>query len=285
MTNALGDAKEILERILNSYGVRSRPELAELLQIPLPTINNWVARSSLPGDYIIQCAIDTGADLKWLISGELENVRLKAAPHDFPKGKELHEQLLANGGKQVVQRILHAYGFTMQKELGDLLGIPSGTMSAWVRRDYFPGDVVITCALDTGVSLRWLATGIGEMSARNNCEQISSNGIVTIEKYSLFNGELNKTGLWVCDPSLIAETVNNPALVEKGSNKWIVDLNVKAIGNGLWLINIDGVNDVYTVSRIPGNKINVKNLSSNFDCKIEDVECVGMVYLTLMENN
>lgn len=285
MSNALGDAKEILERILSSYGVRSRPELAELLQIPLPTINNWVARSSLPGDYIIQCAIDTGADLKWLISGELANVRLKAAPHDFTKGKELHEQLLANGGKQVVQRILHAYGFTMQKELGDLLGIPSGTMSAWVRRDYFPGDVVITCALDTGVSLRWLATGIGEMIARKNCEQISSSEIVTIEKYSLFNGELNKTGLWVCDPSLIAETVNNPALVEKGSNKWIVDLEVKAIGNGLWLINIDGVNDVYTVSRIPGNKINIKNSSSNFDCKIEDVECVGMVYLTLIENN
>lgn len=49
------------------------------------------------------------------------------------------------------------------KELGDLLGISSGTISTWVRRDFFPGDVVVTCALDTGVSLEWLATGKGQM--------------------------------------------------------------------------------------------------------------------------
>lgn len=70
---------------------------------------------------------------------------------------------MGNGGKTVLRRILDAYGFNMQKELGDLLGISSGTISTWVRRDFFPGDVVVTCALDTGVSLEWLATGKGQM--------------------------------------------------------------------------------------------------------------------------
>lgn len=60
------------------------------------------------------------------------------------------------GGKAVLTRMLQAYGFSMQKELGDLYGLSSGTISTWVRRDIL-GDVVVACALDTGVSLRWLA--------------------------------------------------------------------------------------------------------------------------------
>jgi lambda repressor-like predicted transcriptional regulator len=67
------------------------------------------------------------------------------------------------GGKAVLGRMLQAYGFSMQKELGDRFGLSSGTISTWVRRNYFPGDVVVVCALDTGVSLRWLATGQGAM--------------------------------------------------------------------------------------------------------------------------
>ena len=66
---------------------------------------------------------------------------------------------MANGGKPVLRRILDAYGFTMQKQLCELLDISSGMVSTWVRRNYFPGDVVVACALDTGVDLRWLATG------------------------------------------------------------------------------------------------------------------------------
>lgn len=54
------------------------------------------------------------------------------------------------GGKAVLQRILDAYGFTMQKQLGDLHELSSGTISTWVRRNFFPGDVVVACALDTG---------------------------------------------------------------------------------------------------------------------------------------
>ena len=84
-----------------------------------------------------------------------------------------------------MRRILFAYGCTMQKDLGDLLGISSGTISTWVRRDFFPGDVVVACALDTGVSLAWLATGKGEMWENKN-EPISNR--LEIKKCKLESG-------------------------------------------------------------------------------------------------
>ncbi|QCR37026.1 phage repressor protein CI [Nissabacter sp. SGAir0207] len=274
-------AKSILERILSSYGVSTRQQYSEIVGVPLGTIANWVSRDSLPGDYVIQCALDTDADLRWLTTGELKNVSSHSAPTAGEKGKKLHERMLANGGKKVLQRILHAYGFTMQKELGDLLGIPSGTMSAWVRRDYFPGDIVITCALDTGAPLRWLATGIGETYGLQNTAASTTERHFSIEKYSLHNGKLENTGEWICDKLLIDPAIKNPAFIEKGEVRLIVDFDVNLIGNGMWLIDIDGVIDVYNVSRLPGGKLNIKSGASSFECLINDIRCVGMVCFTI----
>lgn len=274
--------KEIIERILTSYGVRNRQAYSDLTKIPLPTISNWVKRGKVPGDYILQCAIDTGADIKWLIEGtELANV--SSRPGVYPmKGIKLMEAMENSGGKEILQRIMQAYGFTLQKELGDHLGIPSGTMSAWVRREHFPGDVVIVCALDTGVSLYWLATGNGGIHEQK-AEDASSLpvGLKQLPKYSIHTGQMVKSGMWFCDASIIDTKVINPVHVEKNGHGWLVDLDVKNIANGRWLIDVDGTCDVYDIARLPGNKLTVKNDSSHFECLVSEVICVGMVFLTL----
>ncbi|CAH6325964.1 hypothetical protein AN2364V1_3220 [Enterobacter cloacae] len=198
------------------------------------------------------------------------------------KGKKLMEAMENSGGKEILQRIMQAYGFTLQKELGDHLGIPSGTMSAWVRREHFPGDVVIVCSLDTGASLYWLATGNGGIQEQKT-EDISlmPAGLKTLPKYSIHTGQMVESGSWFCDASMIDANVINPVHVEKNGHGWLVDLDVKNIANGRWLIDVDGTCDVYDIARLPGNKLTVKNDSSQFECLVNEVICVGMVFLTL----
>ncbi|EKB5373718.1 helix-turn-helix domain-containing protein [Salmonella enterica] len=289
MSGGASDVKQVIERILISYGVKNRPEYSEITHVPLSTISNWVARGKVPGDYLIQCSFDTGADLKWLMDGsEFTNVRFE--PRHYPmQGMRLMEAMQNSGGKEVLQRIMQAYGFTMQKELGDHLDIPSGTMSAWVRREHFPGDVVIVCALDTGASLYWLATGIGPMNEQHTQVQPEPltalpAGLRQITKYSIHTGQLTENGTWFCDDSLIDSTVVNPALVEKNGQRWCVDLDAKNIANGRWLVDVDGTADVYDVARLPGNRLSVKNGSSQFECLVDEVNCVGMVFLTLSKS-
>lgn len=282
------DAKGILERILTSYGVRSRPELAAKLGIPLSTIQNWVSRNSLPGDYVVQCMLDTGADLKWLMSGELKNLDFTSTKRPLLKGQNLHEQILASGGKVILQRILHAYGFSMQKELGDHLGIGSGTISAWIRREYFPGDVVITCALETGASLSWLATGIDE---NYNEKNISSKNIeaeiIKIPKASIVAGRFVEDGHWYADKMLLSnsEKINDFYCVTKGTAVWVADFGIKTISNGTWLLNIDGNHDIYEVKRIPGNQVEFRqvNDSSSHNCSVDEIKAVGMIVLSVVK--
>ncbi|WP_347085651.1 phage repressor protein CI [Escherichia coli] len=273
--------RDVIDRILVSYGVRTRQAYSDLAKIPLPTISNWVKRGKVPGDYIVQCALDTGADLKWLMEGgELTNVRFE--PGHYPmQGIRLMEAMQSSGGKEILQRIMQAYGFTMQKELGDHLDIPSGTMSAWVRREHFPGDVVIVCALDTGASLYWLATGNGGHYESKVTLPTEQTALATIRKYRLENGELKKIGNWLADPSMIPDNHDGLMFVEGMGKSWLVDISAKNIANGRWLISIDGAMDVFNVIRLPGNKVRLSNGSAEFECNLSDITPSGTVIFTI----
>lgn len=285
MTVSSEHVRVVLERILTSYGVKTRQAYADLLGMPIGTINNWLKRGNIPGDYLVRCVLDTGVDLRWLKDGELTNVNSSSARNYALKGQELIERMQESGGKVVLRRIMDAYGFTLQKQLGDLLDIPSGTMSAWVRREHFPGDIVIVCALDTGVSLYWLATGNGSMYEQKTEDAAALPiGLKQITKYSIQTGQLLESGAWFCDETLIEAGVNNPVLVEKTGQRWLVDLDAKNIANGRWLIAVDGTCDVYDVARLPGNRLTVKNGVSQFECLVDEIKCVGMVFLTLSKS-
>lgn len=269
---------------MSSYSVNTQKHLAEELGIAANNISGWVQRNSVPGDAFVKCSLDTGADLHWLVTGEFANASFDVTQQKNKlKGKALLDKILESGGKAVLRRMLDAYGFTTQKELGDLLGISSATISTWIRRDFFPGDIVVACALDTGVSLDWLATGSGR-PVPDPSELQSSDFVTQLKKFSINTGALEEVGIWFCDKNFIGSEANNYAFIEKNQESWVVDFNTINLGNGNWLISVDGIHDVYDVTRIPGGIIKLQNNNNEFQCNVSDVVCVGQVKKTIMVN-
>ncbi len=83
-----------------------------------------------------------------------------------------------SGGREAIERLLKAYGFTTKQALADHLKISKSTMANRNLRDSFPAEWVIQCALETGASLLWLATGQGEMFASQDREKKSRKRII-----------------------------------------------------------------------------------------------------------
>lgn len=279
------DSQEILNRLMTAYGVSSQKSLAEALAIPANNISGWLQRGSVPGNPIIKCALDTATDLRWLVTGKFANANVgyeapKGVPSRYEKGKALIEKMLSTGGKAVLQRVMEAYGFNTQKELSEYLAISTGTISTWVRREYFPGDVVIACALDTGVSLGWLATG--EMNTESQNEHVTSR-IQTISKKILLAGKLDDDGFCYIDESFVPEGVyfKNLSYVRSGKSAWLIEMGVNEISNGSWLLDINGTLDVYAVSKRPGNKLRVIGQDGEFECLINEVIPKGLVVVIL----
>jgi len=269
--------QDVVERIAASYSVSSQKALAEALDVPANNISSWIQRESVPYKAVVKCALDTGADLHWLVNGEFANAKLVEKPQ--VKGKALYEEILSAGGRPVLRRILDAYGFQMQKELGDLLDISSGTISTWVRRDFFPGDVVVTCALDTGVSLKWLATGQGEMYPAPAASQ--NDGVITLPKFRHESGELKEAGVWILDPSLAPAATDSLRFIDGLHAGWLVDTAAQKVGNGRWVIGIDDALDVFDVVRLPGGKVRLSNNAVDFECGVAEIAPYGVVLFTL----
>ena len=272
------DASAALERILVTYGFKQQKDLAEHLGIHGNNVSSWLARNTIPSNVFLECALDTGADLYWLCYGELAKSSLDNDLTEV-RGKDLYEEVLSAGGKQVLRRILDAYGFNTQKQLCDLLEISSGTVSTWVRRNYFPGDIVVTCALDTGVDLNWLATGHGKPAKPKRLSTITE-----IKTKRLTSGKLeDDTNVCLSDDLLPAGISNSSLLlIKNGNSTFLIDASLPTISNGKWLIDLDGSIDFYRVARRPGNQLSlISNCGSEFNCGVDDVTPLGIVVLTI----
>lgn len=274
-----GSALEIVERLCSAYGVTTQKALAKCLGVPAANVSNWVQRDSVPGSAFVKCALDTGNDLRWLTTGKLANAKFNSLSA-LPNGKGLYDEITSNGGKAVLHRIMDAYGFTLQKQLCELFGISSGTVSTWIRRNYFPGDLVVTCALDTGVPLQWLATGKGKISGQSKM----SSDINIIKKKNLIAGALEEGGEWQVELSFLQAKPSSPIFVSSNTGSWLIDTDITSISNGRWLLEIDGKYDIYDVAILPNKKISVTTPSFNFICASNEVSVAGKVFFSLTYN-
>lgn len=235
-------------------------------------------RNSVPGNAIVKCVVDTGADIHWLVNGEFANASFEI-DNNSPKGKQLYELIQLSGGRPLFRRVLDAYGFRTQKELSHHLNIPSGTISTWIRREFSPGDVVIFCSLDTGVSLEWFATGNHKPAASQPLANVANDSVRRIKRKLLVAGQLEGDADITLDRAFIHAGVSEEKLcyVSYGKSAWLVLMENIEVSNGMLLLDIDGALDFYTVSRCPGNKILVFGRDNDFECAVSDVKAVGVV--------
>ncbi len=92
---------EILDRICDVYGFSQKIQLANYLDISASSLQNRYTRGTISYDYAAICSLDTGASLKWLLTGEG-----KKFEHDTPKKTQIeYQEFTLSEGK------LHAEGF------------------------------------------------------------------------------------------------------------------------------------------------------------------------------
>ncbi|MEJ4046231.1 phage repressor protein CI [Erwinia sp. SLM-02] len=177
-----------------------------------------------------------------------------------------------SGGKEAINRILQAYGFSTRQALCDRLGVSQSTMANRWMRDTFPHDWLLACHLDTGASLLWLATGEGEPQTSQN----SDRGL-TLQYKEISNGVYGPTEKMRYDSRLMPADIASPFLVKFEKTIYLVDTFNSAINDGVWLIEIDGLASIRQVYRLPGGRLRVENGPASFECNTSDIHVAGKV--------
>lgn len=66
------DNVQILDRICSVYGFTQKTQLASHFDIAASSLSNRYSRDSVSYDFAAICALETGADLHWILTGEGE---------------------------------------------------------------------------------------------------------------------------------------------------------------------------------------------------------------------
>lgn len=179
---------------------------------------------------------------------------------------------------ETLDRVVSAYGFSMKMQLAEHLGIAASSLSARYKRDVFPADIVLQCALETGTSIEWLVTG-----KEADFQEIKPDALSLVRK-KLINGQLHDADKVLFDKGIFLDPSNlptSPMCLIDGSIQYIVDEKYSEVHDGLWLVKIEGKIGIRTLTRIPVKKVRISGTGAAFDCDLDDVTVLGCVVLTV----
>lgn len=63
-------AREAIERVCEAYGFTSRMQLANYLGMSPSALSTRIMRDNFPADLVLLCALETGASIYWLTTGD-----------------------------------------------------------------------------------------------------------------------------------------------------------------------------------------------------------------------
>ncbi|MGG8470795.1 phage repressor protein CI [Rahnella sp. PAMC25617] len=181
------------------------------------------------------------------------------------------------GGAKAIDRMLEAYGYRFRQALCEHFGISKSTLATWYTSDKFPGNYIVWCALETNVSLKWLATGEGVKYEH------SKSDIDRLESYSLKDGALNLLGHMMFDKVFLPNNLVSAHAVRTESKTYIVDKGITEFSDGEWLVNIEGKFSVRELAFIPVKKVRVLGGGVPFDCSVEDIKIIAKVAGTFIK--
>lgn len=109
--------QEVIKRLLIAYGFKTRKALCEQLGASTSTMSTRWMRDIFPADWVIQCAMETGASLKWLSFGEGETFDkgVKKTPDEYPPtaNDNALNDVLAVPRKKIIDGNLYDSNFYM----------------------------------------------------------------------------------------------------------------------------------------------------------------------------
>ncbi|MBD8463413.1 MULTISPECIES: phage repressor protein CI [Serratia] len=100
-------AKAAIERMVEAYGVKTKLALCDALGVTASALSNRQVRDSFPAEYVLKCALDTGASLRWLTygQGDMFEKNVITAPSALAvPSKTLSDRSLLEGGSLLLDK-------------------------------------------------------------------------------------------------------------------------------------------------------------------------------------
>ncbi|MDU7738211.1 MAG: phage repressor protein CI [Corynebacterium sp.] len=119
-----------IDRVVEAYGFRFKNDLCRHIGIASSTLSTWIKADSMPGSLIIQCTLETGVSLEWLVTGEGPKFEHSRSDITTLESYKLIGNQLKKSGKMMFDKVF------LPNELREPYVIISDTETFFVDKNY-----------------------------------------------------------------------------------------------------------------------------------------------------
>jgi hypothetical protein len=217
--------------------------------------------------------------------------------HD-KKFKNLNEPFNYDGGKQLIERLIHLFEVRNRIELGELLGVTAGTFSTWTTRETTPYELLIRIHLLTGWPMEYLCFGTGELTGLKGrtdlhfSEQVNQvtesklnyeRGVLQV--YTIDNGHLSPYEKVEATSNLITHFQpkghKDCIVVKQHENLLFVDSTQTEANQGTYLFKVNENHQLGELRLLPDGKVYLLEDNERFPIDTQVTKIVGKVVSVL----
>ena len=212
----------------------------------------------------------------------------------------LNSAVNADGGKEIVERLIGLFCVRNRLELAEVLGTHPGTFSTWQTRNTTPFEMLTRIHLATGVSMEYLCFGKGELPDVFNMPELqtgnetgtsSTNGVCNtgkLDQISIFvinNGELQKTEQFSVDSNFYSrfKISENDFALEQSGNLLFINTQQIVVTKGQYLFSVNGAHQIGELRQLPDGKIYFYDEGEKYLVDTDATEVKGRVVKVLGE--
>lgn len=143
---------DVLDRICDAYGFSQKTQLANHFDIASSSLSNRYTRGAISYDFAAHCALETGANLRWLLTGEGQPFT-STSPVENTKSIELFtlsEEILKSDGSLTID----AQFFI--KPIDDAIAVRAEGKLHFIDKQASLSDGLWLVDIEDGISIREL---------------------------------------------------------------------------------------------------------------------------------
>ena len=214
------------------------------------------------------------------------------------KFKDLNKPLNCDGGKPLIERLIHLFEVGSRTELGDLIGVTPATLSTWTTRDTTPHELLIRIHLLTGWPLEYLCFGVGDLTKlKGNTDQHFSEQVNQVAEpklayergvlqvYTIDNGHLAPYEKVEATSNLIGHFQSkghkNCIVLKQHTNLLFIDSTQNQANQGQYLFKVNESYQLGELRLLPDGKVYLLEDNERFAIDTSLTKVVGKVVSVL----
>lgn len=215
--------------------------------------------------------------------------------------ENLDKPIECDGGKELIERLMHLFEVNTRIELGDLIGVTAGTLSTWTTRNTTPYELLIRVHVLTGWPMEYLCFGVGDLSkikGKTNShfsEQVNNASEPTLaynrdvlQVYTIENGHLSPYEKVEATSNLInhflPKSNKDGIVLKQHENLLFVDSAENKVVSGTYLFKVNESHQLGELKLLPDGHVYLLEDNERFPIDPTFTKVVGKVVSVLNRN-